>query len=139
MAFDGQTETYWGIYSYSTASSSTAAGACEGAGLPPQAISDVIGIVKGYPTAVGGGPFPTELFDKDGERLDKSAMNTGQQRNAHAVVDGSTQSLYVMERYSTDLLAWQSRNSTCWIHLRRSRSAQRERKRAGEGDREEST
>jgi adenylosuccinate synthase len=59
----------WGIYPYSTASSPTAGGACEGTGLSPQAITDVIGIVKAYTTAVGGGPFPTELLDHDGKRL----------------------------------------------------------------------
>jgi adenylosuccinate synthase len=59
----------WGIYPYSTASSPTAGGACEGTGLSPQTITDVIGIVKAYTTAVGGGPFPTELHDRDGQRL----------------------------------------------------------------------
>ena len=59
----------WGIYPYSTASSPTAGGACEGTGLSPQAITDVIGIVKAYTTAVGGGPFPTELHDENGQRL----------------------------------------------------------------------
>jgi adenylosuccinate synthase len=59
----------WGIYPYSTASSPTAGGACEGAGVSPRAITDVIGIVKAYTTAVGGGPFPTELHDQDGRRL----------------------------------------------------------------------
>lgn len=59
----------WGIYPYSTASSPTAGGACSGAGIPPRLITDVIGVCKAYTTSVGGGPFPTELFDKDGERL----------------------------------------------------------------------
>ena len=59
----------WGIYPYSTASSPTSGGACEGTGLSPQAINNVIGVVKAYTTAVGGGPFPTELLDEDGKRL----------------------------------------------------------------------
>jgi len=59
----------WGIYPYSTASSPTAGGACSGAGIPPRLITDVIGVCKAYTTSVGGGPFPTELFDEDGERL----------------------------------------------------------------------
>lgn len=59
----------WGIYPYSTASSPTAGGACAGAGVPPRSIDKIVGVVKAYTTAVGGGPFPTELFDKDGERL----------------------------------------------------------------------
>jgi adenylosuccinate synthase len=59
----------WGIYPYSTASSPIAGGACAGAGVPPRSIESIIGVVKAYTTAVGGGPFPTELLDKDGERL----------------------------------------------------------------------
>ena len=61
----------WGIYPYSTASSPTAGGACSGAGIPPQYIEQVLGVAKAYATSVGGGPFPTELFDKDGETLRK--------------------------------------------------------------------
>jgi len=59
----------WGIYPFSTASSPTAGGACSGAGVPPRLIDQVVGVSKAYATAVGGGPFPTELLDKDGERL----------------------------------------------------------------------
>jgi len=59
----------WGIYPYSTASSPTAGGACAGAGVSPRSIERIVGVVKAYTTAVGGGPFPTELFDKDGDRL----------------------------------------------------------------------
>jgi adenylosuccinate synthase len=61
----------WGIYPYSTASSPTAGGACSGAGIPPKYIEQVIGVAKAYATSVGGGPFPTELFDEDGETLRK--------------------------------------------------------------------
>ena len=61
----------WGIYPFSTASSPTAGGACSGAGIPPRFIDQVIGVTKAYSTSVGGGPFPTELFDVDGERLRK--------------------------------------------------------------------
>jgi adenylosuccinate synthase len=56
----------WGIYPYSTASSPTAGGACVGAGLPPRALDEVLGVVKAYSTSVGGGPFPTELHDEYG-------------------------------------------------------------------------
>jgi len=59
----------WGIYPYSTASSPTAGGACAGAGISPRSIDGVVGVVKAYTTSVGGGPFPTELFDEDGNRL----------------------------------------------------------------------
>ena len=59
----------WGIYPYSTSSNPTAAGACNGAGIPPRAITKVVGVAKAYSTSVGGGPYMTELFDKDGEKL----------------------------------------------------------------------
>jgi adenylosuccinate synthase len=51
----------WGAYPYVTSSNPLAGGACVGAGLPPTAITDVVGVVKAYGTAVGAGPFPTEL------------------------------------------------------------------------------
>ncbi len=58
-----------GTYPFVTSSSATSAGACTGSGIPPTEITRVIGIVKAYATRVGEGPFPTELFDEDGERL----------------------------------------------------------------------
>jgi adenylosuccinate synthase len=61
----------WGIYPYSTASSPTAGGASSVAGIPPRFIERVIGVTKAYSTSVGGGPFPTELFDENGENLRK--------------------------------------------------------------------
>jgi adenylosuccinate synthase len=59
----------WGIYPYTTSSNPAAGGACSGAGLSPRYIDEIIGVLKVYSTSVGGGPFPTELFDEDGERL----------------------------------------------------------------------
>ncbi|MER7399280.1 adenylosuccinate synthase [Streptomyces sp. NPDC000151] len=58
-----------GTYPFVTSSNPTAGGACTGAGVGPTKISRVIGILKAYTTRVGAGPFPTELFDKDGEAL----------------------------------------------------------------------
>jgi adenylosuccinate synthase len=52
-----------------TSSSATAGGACTGSGIPPMRVSRVIAVIKAYTTRVGEGPFPTELFDEDGERL----------------------------------------------------------------------
>src|SRR2546428_315936 len=51
----------WGIYPYVTSSNPLAGGASVGAGIPPRRITRVIGVVKAYSTAVGEGPFPTEL------------------------------------------------------------------------------
>lgn len=58
-----------GTYPFVTSSNPTAGGACTGSGIGPTRISGVIGILKAYTTRVGSGPFPTELFDADGERL----------------------------------------------------------------------
>ena len=58
-----------GTYPFVTSSNPTAGGAATGSGIGPTKISKVIGIVKAYTTRVGSGPFPTELFDEDGERL----------------------------------------------------------------------
>lgn len=59
----------WGIYPYTTSSNPTVAGGCNGAGIPPRAINKVYGVAKAYSTSVGGGPYMTELFDEDGEKL----------------------------------------------------------------------
>lgn len=58
-----------GTYPFVTSSSATAGGACTGSGIGPTRIERVIGIAKAYATRVGEGPFPTELFDEDGEAL----------------------------------------------------------------------
>ena len=58
-----------GTYPFVTSSSATAGGACTGSGIPPTRVSRVIAILKAYTTRVGEGPFPTELFDDDGEFL----------------------------------------------------------------------
>lgn len=59
----------WGIYPFVTSSNPIAGAASAGAGLPPTAITDIIGVVKAYSTAVGAGPFPVELLDDVGARL----------------------------------------------------------------------
>jgi adenylosuccinate synthase len=58
-----------GTYPFVTSSNPTAGGASTGSGVGPTKINRVIGIVKAYTTRVGSGPFPTELFDEDGEKL----------------------------------------------------------------------
>ncbi len=58
-----------GTYPFVTSSNPTTGGACTGLGIPPTAITNVIGIVKAYCTRVGNGPFPSELDDEIGEKL----------------------------------------------------------------------
>ncbi len=58
-----------GTYPYVTSSTTTAGGAASGSGVGPRDLDYILGIVKAYTTRVGAGPFPTELFDADGDRL----------------------------------------------------------------------
>ena len=67
----------FGTYPFVTSSNTTAAGACTGLGVAPNTIGDVFGIFKAYTTRVGSGPFPTELFDKDGETMAKAGHEFG--------------------------------------------------------------
>lgn len=66
-----------GTYPFVTSSSTTSAGACVGAGLPPTAIDEIIGIAKAYITRVGEGPLVTELNDEIGEMLRKNGNEFG--------------------------------------------------------------
>lgn len=59
----------FGSYPFVTSSNTIAAGCCTGLGVPPRSIGRVYGIFKAYCTRVGSGPFPTELFDADGEKM----------------------------------------------------------------------
>ena len=59
----------YGTYPFVTSSNCVAGAASSGAGVPPQMLQYVLGIVKAYTTRVGSGPFPTELFDDTGKGL----------------------------------------------------------------------
>ena len=67
----------FGTYPFVTSSNTTAAGACTGLGIAPNTIGDVFGIFKAYTTRVGSGPFPTELFDDDGETMGRVGNEFG--------------------------------------------------------------
>ncbi len=66
-----------GTYPFVTSSNPTAGGASTGSGIGPIKITRVIGILKAYTTRVGSGPFPTELFDEDGDALRKIGGEVG--------------------------------------------------------------
>ncbi|MHC8497494.1 MAG: adenylosuccinate synthase [Actinomycetes bacterium] len=66
-----------GTYPFVTSSNPTAGGACTGSGIGPTRLTRVIGILKAYTTRVGSGPFPTELFADDGERLQRVGGEVG--------------------------------------------------------------
>ncbi|GAA1922808.1 adenylosuccinate synthase [Nocardioides lentus] len=66
-----------GTYPFVTSSNPVAGGVCVGGGIGPTRVDRVIGVIKAYTTRVGSGPFPTELFDADGEKLWKIGGEVG--------------------------------------------------------------
>jgi len=66
-----------GTYPFVTSSATVSAGACTGLGINPKDIGKVIGIVKAYCTRVGNGPFPSEDFGDDGQRLGEQGHEFG--------------------------------------------------------------
>ncbi len=72
-----QLDIDFGSYPFVTSSNTIAAGACTGLGLAPSRIGEVYGIFKAYCTRVGSGPFPTELFNGDGDKLREAGNEIG--------------------------------------------------------------
>ena len=70
-----------GTYPFVTSSNTVSGQAAAGSGMGPSGVGYVLGITKAYTTRVGEGPFPSELFDEDGERL-------GQRGHEFGVVTG---------------------------------------------------
>lgn len=67
----------FGTYPYVTSSNTITSGACNGLGIAPTKIKEIIGIAKAYCTRVGSGPFPTELLDETGEQIRKVGSEFG--------------------------------------------------------------
>ncbi|QJB55020.1 adenylosuccinate synthase [Pseudodesulfovibrio sp. zrk46] len=66
-----------GTYPFVTSSNTVTANAAGGAGCSPRDLDRIIAIVKAYTTRVGSGPFATELFDADGDYLQKQGHEFG--------------------------------------------------------------
>lgn len=66
-----------GTYPYVTSSNPVSGGVCVGSGIGPTMIDECIGIMKGYTTRVGNGPFPTELDDEIGEQIRQNGHEFG--------------------------------------------------------------
>jgi adenylosuccinate synthase len=81
LLFEGAQGTHLdidhGTYPYVTSSNTTAGNACSGAGIGPTQIGKVLGIVKAYTTRVGAGPFPTELLDAVGDKIQEKGAEFG--------------------------------------------------------------
>ncbi|MBT3193350.1 MAG: adenylosuccinate synthase [Verrucomicrobia bacterium] len=67
----------FGSYPFVTSSNATSGGACTGSGVAPHRIDQVVGVIKAYTTRVGEGPFPTELFDEDGQEMGRVGSEFG--------------------------------------------------------------
>jgi adenylosuccinate synthase len=67
----------FGSYPYVTSSNTVCAGACIGLGVSPRRVGEVYGVFKAYCTRVGSGPFPTELNNSEGEKLQKQGNEYG--------------------------------------------------------------
>ncbi len=88
VLFEGAQATFLdvdhGTYPFVTSSNPVAGGALIGAGVGPKHIQKVVGVAKAYITRVGAGPFPTELFDDNGDALvdrgHEYGTNTGRRR-----------------------------------------------------------
>lgn len=70
-------DIHHGTYPYVTSSSCVAGAACVGAGVSPRYFSKIIGVAKAYCTRVGSGPFPTELHDEVGKRIQQQGLELG--------------------------------------------------------------
>jgi len=66
-----------GTYPFVTSSSAAAGGACTGTGVAPTKIDGILGVSKAYITRVGAGPFPSEDFGAEGERIRKAGHEFG--------------------------------------------------------------
>lgn len=71
-------DTDHGIYPYVTSSSTLAGYAAVGAGIPPHTIKEITVITKAYSSAVGEGPFVSEIFDEEAEELRKRGGDAGE-------------------------------------------------------------
>lgn len=67
----------YGTYPYVTSSSTIASSACLGLGLPPNVVNEIYGVFKAYTTRVGEGPFPTELTNDTGKKLQEAGNEYG--------------------------------------------------------------
>ena len=81
MLFEGAQGTHLdiehGTYPFVTSSSTVSGNAANGSGVGPGQLHEIIGIVKAYTTRVGAGPFPTELFDDTGDKIQKTGAEFG--------------------------------------------------------------
>lgn len=67
----------YGTYPFVTSSNTTSGNISTGLGIGPTKVNEILGVFKAYQTRVGAGPFPTELFDDDGDKLQSVGGEVG--------------------------------------------------------------
>lgn len=67
----------YGTYPYVTSSFTISGGVCIGAGIPPQSINKILGVIKAYTSRVGEGPFPSEIYDDLAEEIRQKGQEYG--------------------------------------------------------------
>ena len=81
VLFEGSQGTFldidFGFYPYVTSTHTTVGGIITGLGIPPTKIHRVLGVTKAYTTRVGGGPFPTEIYDEEARRIREKGKEYG--------------------------------------------------------------
>lgn len=111
----------FGSYPFVTSSNTTTGGVCTGLGIPPSAISKVYGIFKAYCTRVGSGPFPTELFNIDGDNLrtagNEFGSTTGRPRRC-GWIDLPALRYSIMINGVTDLIITKSDVLKCFENIK---------------------
>jgi adenylosuccinate synthase len=70
-------DVYHGTYPFVTSSSTISASGAISAGIGPQHLSKIVGVFKAYCTRVGSGPFPTELHNEVGQKIQKDGHEFG--------------------------------------------------------------
>ncbi len=68
----------FGIYPFTTSSSTLAGYGCVGAGIPPYAIKEIVTVVKAYSSAVGAGAFVSEIFGDEAHELRQRGGDAGE-------------------------------------------------------------
>ena len=68
----------FGIYPFTTSSSTLAGYGCIGAGIPPYEINEIVAVTKAYSSSVGAGAFVSEIFDEEANELRKRGGDAGE-------------------------------------------------------------
>ena len=104
-----------GTYPYVTSSATVSGNAACGSGVGPIHLDEIIGIVKAYTTRVGEGAFPTELFDRTGEKLHAAGLTFSYHNHSFEFVRFGDRSALELIYDETDPRFVQAEIDTYWV------------------------